>query len=354
MLRRNVLLLIVLAAAKGPAWAEERLYHLEPFTLQQSIRDGRIEAQRLTGRFLTMTLPVMARSNAARYEHLLPKGPDQPGSFALKIKPASLFDRNAPLGHPFEQPMSRILLYWGCGEQPGTGQPKVINAADFDNDELARYVKHVSGSSVPTRQSRGGHGRVEAVAHRNMQFPDGVDMRGQHEIRAGLNRTQFIVGEQGDFLPPVNITEARLSDRGDATVRWERVPGASAYFVNMYVHPSKSPVALVWTSSRVPETGFALTERHPGGDELIRLRNEGVLMQSDSLECTIPSVVTRYRDHAMSIQVHAFGAETLITTASGEERRPVTVVRIAPRATTTTLLLKLRGGAGDRQALREF
>ena len=137
-------------------------------------------------------------------------------------------------------------------------------------------------------------------------------------------------------------------------MRWERVPGAAAYFVNMYVHPSKSPVALVWTSSRVPETGFALTERHPGGGELIRLRNEGVLMHDDSLACTIPSVVTRYRDHAMSIQVHAFGAETVIAPASGRERSPATAVRIAPRATTTTLLLKLRGGSDGKQALREF
>jgi hypothetical protein len=177
-------------------------------------------------------------------------------------------------------------------------------------------------------------------------------MRGLHEVRAGLNRTQFMVGEQSDFLAPINITEARVSDRG-ATVRWEGVPGAIAYFVNMYVHPARSPVALVWTSSRVPETGFALTERHPGGDEMIRLLNEGVLMRASSHECMIPSIMTRYRDHAMSIQVHAYGSETVIPATSMEEGGLARTIRIAPRATTTSLLLKL-DSADQQQALRRF
>jgi hypothetical protein len=330
-----------------PAWGDPGIYRLEPFTLQQSIRHGEGEAQRLTGRFLTMTLSLMARSNAARYEHLLPAGPDEPQAFALKVKAGFFLDRNAPLGHPFEQPLSKILMYWGCGEKAGGGQPKVFDAAEFD-DQLARVLT----SSMPATHAGSRRQRDEAVAHRNALFPEGAGMRGLHEVRAGINRTQFMVDEQSDFLAPINITEARVTDRG-ATVRWERVPGASAYFVNMYVHPARSPVALIWTSSRVPETGFALTERHPGGTEMIRLLDEGVLMRANSHECTIPPVMTRYRDHAISIQVHAFGPETVIHAASREEVGLARTIRIAPRATTTSLLLKL-DGADQQQALRRF
>lgn len=347
MRKCTLVLLVVLAAAKNPAWAEQGLYRLEPFTLQQSIRNGAGEAQRLSGRFLTMTLSAMAGSSTARYEHLLPPGPDDHPPFALNVRAGFFLDRNAPLGHPFEQPLSKIVMYWGCGEKPGNGQPKVFDAAEFD-DRLTQALT----SSRPAMHAGSRRRPDEAVAHRNTLFPDGAGMRGLHEVRAGLSRTQFMVGEQSDFLAPINITEARLSDRG-AMVRWERVPGAAAYFVNMYVHPARSPVALVWTSSRVPETGFALTERHPGGDEMIRLLNEGVLMQANVYECAIPPVMTRYRNHAISIQVHAFGAETVIPPASKEERGLARTVRIAPRATTTSLLLKL-DGADQQQALRHF
>jgi hypothetical protein len=347
--------IVVLSLTNFSTWAGEDLYRLEPFTLQQSIHDAQGNVQAVTGRFVTMALPVMKRGSGLRYEHMLPTGHERPGPpIVLKVKPRFFFDRNAPFSHPFERPLSRILLYWGCGENPGKGQPQVIETAGFDDDQLARHLAQMVRSSMPGRHSAEKRGPDEAIAYHSAPLPKGAEMQGLHELHAGLKRTQFRVGGNGDFLEPITVSDAYLSDRGSATVRWQPVPGASAYFVNLYVHPSKSPVAVIWTSSRIPEMGFVLSEHHPGGAEVSRLRDEGVLMQADNRECTIPSAVTQYRDYAIAIQVHAFGTETVIAPESGGVAGPASAIHITPRATTTILLLNQGNAVKQHHVSRDF
>jgi len=70
--------------------------------------------------------------------------------------------------------------------------------------------------------------------------------------------------------------------------------------------------------------------------------------------CTIPSIVTQHRAHAMSIQSHTFRAETVATPTAKEERGSATTIRVAPRVTTTVLLLNLSGNVDQGRALRDF
>ena len=337
---RLVLALPLLASlASCSAWAPPGHYRLEPLTVQQMEINRESSPGKPAERFLTLMLPVAAGNVSTSYEHLLPQQPTPSHPLALKVRPLFFFEGSLARSHPFEPSLRHILIYWGCGEVAGKGQPRVINVDAVDDEQLTQLL---APSPNPT-DSPGRLGVVSeahrGVAYYSARIPEQAEVRGSHELRAGPTRTRFTVGEQGDFLPPVAITRVRGPDQGGTTIRWERTPGALAYFANMYVQRSNGPIAVIWTSSRVPEAGYLLSQGHPGGDELTRLLEKGVLMHADTQECTIPSAVMQHASHAMAIQVHTFGPETAIPATSSDMGLPSLAVRVAPRASTTILLL---------------
>jgi hypothetical protein len=331
-------LLLALALANFSAWAAAGAYHVEPYTAQQISVDDAGTSHPLTERFLTLMLSDVGGNAEGKYEHSLPSREDSIRPVALKAKPRSLFEGSLARRHPFEPSLTRILMYWGCGQQTGKGQPKVIKRDALNDEQLTRLLAPSPRSS----DSSGGLEQVSRaerlVAYYNARMPERTQMHGTHELRSDSTRTRFTVGEEGEFLPAVTITQVRVSDAGDATIRWDRTGSAVAYFANLYIQRMNSADVIIWTSSRIPEAGYLLSQAHPGADEVLRLRNKGVLMHKDAQECTIPSAVIRHAAHAMAVQVHAFGPETVIAATSSELERPSTTVRVVPRATTTILL----------------
>lgn len=313
-------------------------YRVDPVTLQQVVmREGTASRQPAT-HFLKTVLPIPSSSHARSYRHLLPRGALPDRVLELKVGPRLLFGETVG-GHPFAPAFRQILMYWGCAQDAAEGQPRVIAADGVNDGQLAQLLSSSTKPRVVLEGVRPISGPGSVVAYHGEIVPEQWDMRGTHERLGGRVRARFTVGEEGKFLPPVYITRAWISERGAATTHWARVPGATAYFVNVFVQRKPCSDVIVWWSSRIPEAGFLLTQTHPGQEELARLRGGGVLMSPDVEDCAIPGAVIQHATHAIAIQVHAFAPESVIVPRTGEGESGLATVKIAPRATTTVLLV---------------
>jgi len=332
------ILFLSLALANFSECAAATDYRVEPVTLQQVVmHDGTASRQPAT-HFLKTVLPIPSSSRARSYRHLLPRGALPDRVLELKVGPRFLFDKTVG-GHPFEPAFKRILMYWGCAQEAAEGQPRVIEADGVNDGQLAQLLSSSAKPRVVLEGVRPISDPGSVVAYHDEIVPEQWDMRGTHELLIGRARARFTVGEEGKFLPPVNITRAWISERGAAMIHWARVPGATAYFVNVFVQRKARSDVVVWSSSRIPEAGFLLTQTHPGQEELARLRGDGVLMSPDVEDCAIPGAVVQHATHVIAIQVHAFAPESVVVPRTGEGEPGMAAVKIAPRATTTVLLV---------------
>jgi len=312
---------------------------LEAFTLQQIDMRARGSAHQAPARFLTLMLAVGAGAKASGLVHVLPTPVLDSRRLALELRPIEWFAGSLAHRHPFERPFKRVLLYWGCTEQASAGQPRVIDAGKVDDQQLSRLLAPRPGfGPYSTISEQAAAGNLSAVAYRNVLMPPGARIEGVHELHAGGDRMEFSVDAAAEFPAPIAITDARVTPSGSAIVRWQGPTGAMAYFATLYAHPGNSPDVIIWTSSRVPEAGYLLSQGHPGAEALLRLRNEGVLMPPEQRQCTVPSAVTRRAAQVLTLQLHALGEETMQPVIAETAPVAVATVRVATRATATIVL----------------
>ena len=84
----------------------------------------------------TLDLRLASRDKPAaapQADHLIPPGLQMGASLPL-LTPVARGARRTPPGMPtqFQQPKGRMLIYWGCGEHVGAGQPTIIDFAKID------------------------------------------------------------------------------------------------------------------------------------------------------------------------------------------------------------------------------
>lgn len=234
-----------------------------------------------------------------------------------------------------------MLVYWGCGATPTLAQPRTFPAEHVDDEALP-----VALAPRPFRDRSPAAIRRVAEPEPKMATYDallerGTAFRGTHELRLGREAVSFRAVPDAEFLEPVDVTGIRRSAEGHVHLAWKPLPRAVAYLVSVNVESRATREMVIWTSSRVPESGWVLAQSHPE-EALAELRTQGVLLPAHARECVIPAAVAGRAEHAMVVQVHAYAPPLSIETnaypASGLPQR----VRIAPRSTGTVLLIRNR------------
>lgn len=243
---------------------------------------------------------TQAPSGPHRADHAIPPGMAMGRALPLVTpepagrdpSPETPSERSLPDG--VEQPRGRMLIFWGCGETVGAGQPVVIDFSKLGPGQpmpalVSRTVSLPRGPSFGTSRSFGAWPN-----ERDRQpIPAQASLRGEHLVQGTYSPDIRFTIERHDFMPPVALSRGPRGAAGAQPLTWSPVAGATGYFLSAFGSGGDGGGGtdiVLWTSSAVQETGGQLGSHLPP-TEVARLVRERVILPPDRTECTVPAAV---------------------------------------------------------------
>jgi len=229
-------------------------------------------------------------SGAPAASHQIPTGLKMGASLPLETPQQARRPEPREDGVPenFEKPRGRMLIYWGCGEQAGPGQPYVVEFARMAQGEvpqglISRRVNVQRGPS-PSRSRTYGDWPNQRDSQR---VPRDASLRGEHMVKGNYSPDiRFALADKFDFMEPVNLAMAKSG--GGIKLSWNSVGNAHGYFASAMGSKEGSEDIVFWSSSNSREFGDQLmTWLAPG--EVARLVTEKVVLPTTTTECIVPA-----------------------------------------------------------------
>lgn len=262
-----------------------------------------------TGRWVDATLRVLAQPQLAEARWSVPAGFMSP---ALQMQsPRDVRALPEPEREPeelpreVERPRGRMLLYWGCDAKVREGQPRVLDFARADAQDLQRFF--ISRSAT----GRGAHaspGRPLWPSRDDARMvPAQASLVGEHAFSApGVPENfRFTLAAAQDLMPALALRQ-QASAAGATELSWNALPTARAYFAAAMGSNAKEEMVL-WTSSEVPETGMALADYQTNA-AVDRWLREKVLLAPQVTRCTVPAGIFPAEGGGM-LRLVAYGSE---------------------------------------------
>ncbi len=253
----------------------------------------------------------------------------------------------------FEKPRGRMLIFWGCGEKAGPGQPYIIDFAkmaqgDVPQGLLNRRVNVQRGPS-PARSRTYGDWPNQRDSTR--VAGDG-SLRGDHAIKGNYSPDiRFSLVEKYDFMEPVNLA-MKKSGGGSMSMSWNSVANAHGYFATA-MGSSGNEDMVFWSSSNTREFGEQLMN-WLAPSEVARLIREKVVMPASTTECTASAQFVAAAPSAF-VRFIAYGEEANFAHPPRPQDPKITwdqewAVKVRLKSTTSAMLGEegMGGGGASR------
>lgn len=276
-------------------------------------------------------------------DHFMPKGAALGTS--LRLLPV---DRppGTPTEQTFEQPSGRLLLYWGCSERAGPGQPVVIDFAKLAKGQVPAGL-YMDAIDLPDDwRITDGNSRTYTTwpnGKEDRQVPATGSLLGAHRIASNYSKEiSFNLAE--DFMPALEAN-ARSVPTGGYNLAWGGIAQATGYYAwAMGAKEARGgkPVEMVWwASSRQQAFGGPLWDWiSPAG--VRRLIAAGSVMPPEQRECAIPAEVVKATGEGMMVHLQAYGpqADFAYPPRPADAKKPWNpewIARVRFRSSTTVL-----------------
>lgn len=183
--------------------------------------------------------------------------------------------------------LGRLLLYWGCGEKAGAGQPFVLdlNAILQGRSPAGLSALRIVGSTPPSSRSAKTYG--EWPQPDSPAIPADASLAGEHTVSGNYSpEIRFALAR--DFMGPMSLkVDAMPSGAGNAS--WPAVGGALGYSLQSFgLNAGGDFVA--WTSSNVRDFGSGLSSHIPDA-EVTRLIKQRAVLPPSTTTCAVPKEV---------------------------------------------------------------
>jgi hypothetical protein len=182
-----------------------------------------------------------------------------------------------------------MLIYWGCGEHAGAGQPTVID-----------YSKMVAGKMPPGMAALANMAHVVSGPNSAPGFgrwPNDKDSRevpaagsliGAHKVEANYAPAiAFSLGAGEDFMPGLGLREAGSLPSGASRLAWQPAPTATGYALAMFGSNQAGDV-IMWSSAK---SASMATLDYLAPAEVKRLIAAGSVLPPSTTECLLPAEV---------------------------------------------------------------
>ena len=258
-----------------------------------------------------------SQTNAApSAEHLPPASLQMGASLPLltpKIAPREPTEPGQ-IPRDYQKPKGKILIFWGCGERARPGQPLVLDLAQMVEGKIPAGMAAFRGidyrpMNPPSVSRNKVYGEWPNEKTRNAS-PIPGSLLGDHIIRGNYSpQINFTLGEDQDFLGPLNLTTNAKAPGGWANLGWNLVGNAQAYLATAVGGGGGADGAtmVLWTSSETQAAAFAMPDYLTGGD-ITRLVASKALMGPATRACAVPKEVIDAAPGAL-VQLAAYGGE---------------------------------------------
>ena len=260
------------------------------------------------GRYVDVALHVRTRPQGIQATQAIPQGMRMGASLPLEPYKATPPPPSMP-GVPtdpgqMQPPKGRVLLYWGCGADVRSGQPRIV---DFATGTPQQWQSVFQGRYVPERgaTAEAGHSIWPNDRDKRM-LPDGSSLVGDHTITgdgvpAGF---RFPIGANQDLMPAIELsTQGNL--QGSVLLQWRTLPTARAYFISTF--GAKGNDYIIWTSSELPDAGMTLFD-YLSNAAVDRWLNDKVLLPAAATQCAVPRGIFAGTEGAFTRMI-AYGQE---------------------------------------------
>jgi len=307
---------------------------------------------------LNSSRPVPAEPSAG---HDIPPGQNMGKTLPLLIPERKRSEPGEP-GMPggMEKPKARMLIYWGCGETVRKGQPRVL---DTEKMSLAEFGKAMAGRVSLSRQSPPSpqSGRIYSEwpnREDGTPVPGNSSLVGGHLVQGNyLPDIRFSIDSGHDFMAPVEFTSVQGGPAEGVKFQWRSIPTATGYFATAMGYDQKSGTMILWSSSELPEPGYALMD-YLSEEDVRRLIREKVVMPPSVNRCSVPRGIFGESEGAM-LQFIAYGDELNIVYPPRDPKKPqdpIWTVKARRKSTGMLPLMAMEGreaGGEERERVRD-
>ena len=303
---------------------------------------------------------TQAAAGAPQADHLPPAvlgaGAALPLLTPQKYNPPPYETSADPRPPNMQKPEGRMLIYWGCGEKAGAGQPVVLDFAKISQGQFPNLQTiNVRTDQPPSPGRYKTYGEWPNERTRTQVPPTG-SLAGSHTVKGSYSpQINFTLGPNQDFLAPLTLTGQQPTPQGGTRLTWNPVPQSTGYFAWMMgADPSGGRGAtsmVIWTSSNAQSFLGALMDYIPPS-EARRLVAAGAVMSPQTTTCTIPAEVVKASPSGM-LSMIAYGDEANFVDPPrpGDARTPWNIswrVKVRYKSTTSTILgMPSMSGADD-------
>ncbi|MCP9833525.1 MULTISPECIES: hypothetical protein [unclassified Cyanobium] len=268
-----------------------------------------------TSRQLELQLQAPGKAANPTAEHRIPaamamgtalplrSGSDSPG------QPGQWQDKEIP------EPKGRLLIYRGCAESAGAGQPEIITLKGLLPEQrrqalegLSRLATSANAGGAPLTSGRWPSGSEPPAV------PLQASLVGSHVVASNYApEIRFQVESSHDFLAPVTLTTTTAG--GSQRLSWQAVPTALGYQAMATGLGRQEGDIIMWTSSEAPWSDSSVPGelRAPAAARLVQ---RGVLLAPERTTCSVSAQAMAAMRMAM-LTFTAYGDTLLLNSAKG-------------------------------------
>lgn len=289
-----------------------------------------------------------AATGAPKADHFLPSGARLGASVPLESpRRGSAPGRDEPVPPGQAQlPQGRLLLFWGCGEHAGPGQPVVIDFSRMARGEVPPGL-YAQGLNLPDDWSvTTGNSTTYGDwpnARDAKPVPAGSSLLGAHRI-ASTYAPEISFTLADDFMPALQASGRDLAS-GAVALNWGALPKATGYYawgIAANQDGGNSRDMVWWASSSTQQFGGPMSD-WLSPSTVARLVQSGTVMPPSQTSCTIPAEVRAAGGPMMMTQLFAYGPQANFAYPPRPDDarvawRPEWIARVRFRANTSVML----------------
>jgi hypothetical protein len=304
---------------------------------------------------LVLRLGSTQSASAPAADHFMPTGARLGASVPLVTPPRAGPPEPGTPGMPQGQmPQGRLLLFWGCGEHAGPGQPVVIDFSKLARGQVPPGL-YAQGVDLPDAWSV-----MSSNSTTYGDWPNGRDSKtvpanssliGAHRI-AGNYSPEISFNLSDDFMPALRAT-GRDMPSGAVGVNWNALTKATGYYAwAIATNPDErgqSRDMVWWTSSSTQQFGGPMSDwLSPAA--VARLIQAGTVMPPSQTQCTIPAEVKQAGGQMLMTSLYAYGPQADFSYPPRPANaprgwQPESITRV--RFRSSTMLMSGMPGMGD-------
>lgn len=289
---------------------------------------------------LNLYLASRDKAPSPQAQHLIPPGMQMGASLPL-IAPQAVKPGRTDYAMPehFQRPKGRMIIYWGCGEHAGAGQPTIVDFSKLAAGQMppgfSAMMSAVRAAQPPRPGQSAGYG--EWPNDRDSRpVPATASLIGAHKVEGNYSPPiSFSLGQGQDFMPGLGLREAGALPSGANRLTWTPAAQATGYALSMFGSSGGGDV-VIWSSANKPSAFPNMDYLSPA--QVKPLVASGAALAPTTNQCTIPAEVVKASPTGMVMMI-GYGPEAWF---QDKPKAPTWTVRARYKTTASVML-----GMGD-------